>query len=147
MWRPCQIFLLFVNTLQCCLCRPAGAPSHILPVDFHNPGLRLTLLDCFSFPREYWMIEIWTVFPAVVWFGFYPTPTPLSRQKLSLFFSLPVCRRATAYWRERMRGGGTVGGAKSWRRENWSSINNSYYLVLYFLNVQAPVFNKLILPR
>jgi hypothetical protein len=35
------------KSMQCCLCRPAGAPSHILPLDFQNRGLRLTLLDCF----------------------------------------------------------------------------------------------------
>ncbi len=40
--------------------------------------------------REYWMICRGPGFLAVVWLGYFPTPSPLSRQQVVL--RLPVCR-------------------------------------------------------
>jgi hypothetical protein len=58
---------------------------------------------CFPFVacvyREYWMIYSGPRFLAVVWYGSSP-PLPVS--KLSLFLSLPMCRRSSL----RVRGWG-----------------------------------------
>ncbi len=60
-------------------------------------------------------------FLAVEWYGSYPPP---SRHKLSLFLSLPVCRRSSLLTERRREWG--VGGAKSYDGEKaWSSVNHS----------------------
>ncbi len=46
--------------------------------------------------REYWMISRGPGFPAVLWLGSLPTPShPSPFSNLSLFISLPVCRRSS----------------------------------------------------
>ncbi len=55
------------------------------------------------------------------WFLAHPSPSPVS--KLSIFLSLPVCRRLSLLTGE---GGRGVCGAKSYGREKaWSSISHS----------------------
>jgi hypothetical protein len=58
-------------------------------------------------PSEYWMIYRGPGFLAVVWFGTSSVPSPVS--KLSLFLSLPVCRRSILLTRK----GGREGRRKS----------------------------------
>jgi hypothetical protein len=71
-----------------------------------------------------------------------PSPYPSSpASKLSIFLSLPVCRRSVLYW----RGGGGAGdgrGAKSYDREKaWPSINHSIlpgtYNVCIYIDIKA----------
>ncbi len=50
-----------------------------------------TCICCSSIEHEIWIIYRGPGFLAVVWFGSSPTPSPVS--KLSLFLSLPLCRR------------------------------------------------------
>jgi hypothetical protein len=59
------------------------------------------------YDREYWMIYRGTGFLAVIWLCSTPhqLPPSLSRQQVvSLFLSLPVCRRSSLYWWEREKG-------------------------------------------
>ncbi len=73
--------------------------------------------------REYCMIYRGPGFHAVVWFG--SSPTPLSRQQLTLFLRLPVCRWSCLLTGERGAGKG-LGRKKFIRpRESWFSINHS----------------------
>jgi hypothetical protein len=65
-------------------------------------------------PREYWMIYRGPGFLAVVWFGISPTPShttsPVS--KLSLFLSLPVCRRSSLLTEKGGRGRSQIMGRR-----------------------------------
>jgi hypothetical protein len=74
--------------------------------------------------REYWMIDRGPGFLLVVWFGSSPIPfPPPSLSRLSLFLSLPVCRRSSL---PTGGGGGGARGAKSFDREKERfSINHS----------------------
>jgi hypothetical protein len=77
--------------------------------------------------REYWMTYRGPSFFVVEWFGSPPV------SKLSLFLSLPACRRSSlssllAYWGGEGEGGGVR--TKSYDREKaWSSINRSILFV------------------
>ncbi len=66
--------------------------------------------------REYWMINRGPCFLAVVWFGSSPSPVI----KLSLYHSLPVCRRSGL-----LTGEGRGRSQIIRRRESWSSVNHS----------------------
>jgi hypothetical protein len=65
-----------------------------------------------------------------------PTPSPYPFSKLSLFLSLPICRRRSSLLTG--EGGGGERGAKSYDSEHsekaWSSINNSMLSALSSLS-------------
>jgi hypothetical protein len=73
--------------------------------------------------REYWMIYRWPVFLAVVWFGSSLTPSPPAVSKLSLFLSLPVCRRLSIITGE---GGGRWGRSQIIRRRESLVLHKSF---------------------
>ncbi len=82
------------------------------------------LRKCFYRPKEYWMIYRGPGFLVVKSFGSSPTCSPhYPVSKLSIFLSLPVCRRSSIVTWD---GGGGGGGAKSCDRQKaWSSIYHS----------------------
>ncbi len=86
--------------------------------------------------RGYWMMYRGPGFLAGVWSGFPPPPshpTPSRVSKLSLFLSLPVCRRSG-------KGEGGGGGARSQDEEKaWSSINN-FNTLSFTYSLTHPVF-------
>ncbi len=71
--------------------------------------------------RKDWMIYRGTSFLTVVWFGSRPAASPFPVKKLSLFFSLPVCRRSSLLM------------GKGGRRRAWILIKRQESLVLYKL--------------
>ncbi len=78
-----------------------------------------------QYSREHWMIYRGPSFLAVAWFGSSPTPSPPSPvSKLSLFLSLPVCRRSSLLTGEE----GTQGRrGKEPNQSACSSINHSKF--------------------
>jgi hypothetical protein len=82
------------------------------------------LRKCIYRPKEYWMIYRGPGFLVVKSFGSSPTCSPYYPvSKVSIFLSLPVCRRSSIVTWD---GGGGGGGAKSCDRQKaWSSIYHS----------------------
>ncbi len=73
----------------------------LISVYKHATSVANSSMSCFTPCREYWMIYRRPAFLAVLWFGSYPTPSPLFGSKSSLsfcFLCLPVFFASRAYW-------------------------------------------------
>ncbi len=98
--------------------------------------------------REYWMINRWPGFLAVVWFGSSPSPfSPFPVSNLSLFLSLPVCHRSSLLTGNGGKGWGLGRGAKSYDRNTaWPSINHAILSVYSYCERQIQLNMQFISP-